>query len=575
MTTNNKNRHGLKEPETLTVSSALGNLLLERQLITAEELDRALNVQQQDGGELEDILLEQDLITSESLLELSSLRLGVPLIDLKQRQPQPEAIQLIPEKLARKYNVLPLEIVDGCLLLVMANAEDLLAYQDAESVSGMRVIPAMAAPDDIKRAIEQNYKGNGQINADIQNLVETQTERKAEKTSVKVEGPLDRVIETIIFDAVRDRASDILIEPQRERLRIRCRIDGVLHEVQSLPIGIHPAMLSWIKVRAKMNITERRRPQDGHFNLKAGEKDVDIRVATYSTAFGEMATLRLLNREFTFIELEELGFNPWSLGRFEHLLRAPYGIILIAGPTGSGKTTTLYASVNRLKQVGCNILTIEDPIEYEFDGVNHGQVNQKAGLTFAAGIRSMLRLDPDIIVVGEIRDRETAQMAVEAALTGCLVLSSIHAGDAARVFSRMLHLGVEPYLLASSVVGVVAQRVVRRVCSYCRKPAKPTAQEKSAFEKEMNEELVHYQRGAGCNLCAHTGYLGRIGLFEVMLASDAIQQMLAKSDSPQQIETQAIKEGMMSMRTDGMTKVKEGTTTPSEVIRSVFSIYEP
>ncbi len=570
-----RKNHDHEERENTGTSKGLAELLLERETVTPEQLEKALKMQQEDGGELENILLDLEMVTRDELLEVASVSMGIPLVELKHREPQQEALAVIPQKLARRHNVLPLEIIDGCLLLVMADPKDIVAYLDAQSISCMRVIPAMAAPDDIKKAIDRYYRSDGQITADIQQVMgASETRRKVEKPAVsRVGGPLDRVVEAIILDAVRDRASDILIEPQKERLRVRYRIDGVLHQVRSLPLDIHPVILSWLKVQAKVNITEQRRPQDGHFSLKSGRTEVDVRMATFCTAFGEMAVLRLLNREFTFIEMDKLGFNPWSLGRYQHLLNTPHGMILVAGPTGSGKTTTLYASINHLRRAECNILTIEDPVEYEFDGVNHGQVNVRAGLTFAAGVKAMLRLDPDVIVVGEIRDRETAQMAVEAALTGCLVLSSIHAGDAVRVFTRMLHLGVESYLLSSSIVGVVAQRVVRRVCSHCARRAQPTPNEKSTFEKEMGEELKYYMRGKGCNFCAHTGYLGRIGLFEVLLSSDAILQMLARGMSPQQIEAQAIKEGMMSMRMDGMTKVKQGLTTPSEVIRSVFSVY--
>ena len=566
-------RRNVTEPIISLVPQNLGQMLVERGLVTTEQLENASKLQLENGGELGDILLEQGVITSGALLTVNSLRLGIPLIDLKQQQPQRQAIDLIPDKLARKYNVLPLEIADSCLVLVMANPENILAYQDAQSVSRMRIKPVMAAAEDIREAINYSYKGCGQIADDVRQVVGTETEKSADRLTTKVNGgPLDRVIETIILDAVRDRASDIHIEPQKDRLRIRYRIDGVLHENQFLPSSIQPMMLSWLKVQAKMDITEQRRPQDGHFNLKAEGQDVDIRMATYSTPFGEMAVLRLLNREFTFIELSKLGFNPKSQGRYENLLKAPFGMILVAGPTGSGKTTTLYASINRIKREACNILTIEDPIEYQFDDVSQGQVNPKAGVTFASGLRTMLRLDPDVIIVGEIRDRETAQMAIEAALTGCLVLSSIHAGDAARVFSRLLYLGVEPYLLASSIVGVVAQRVIRRLCHHCCVAVEPVPDEASVYEKVMNEVLHSYQRGEGCNFCAKTGYLGRIGLFEVMPVSDAIQQMLVKGASPQQIEAQAITEGMMTMQMDGMTKVKEGITAPSEVLRSIFSV---
>lgn len=552
----------------------LGEVLIERELITTEQLNEALELQRKNGGRgVGDILAEQGLVTQDDLVTATSLCLGIPLIDLNRQKPQHKAIGLIPSALARKYNVLPLDIVDNCLVLVMAHPEDSRAYHDIQEVAGKIVEPVMAAPDDIRQAIDKNYGQTVKIADDIQEMAGAHAQETVEEPLEKVgDSPLARVVNMLVSEAVQDRASDIHIEPQKERVRIRYRIDGVLQEVRSLPLSIHPIVISRLKILGKMNIAEQRRPQDGHFSMKVGDQDIDIRVATYRTACGEMAVLRLLNRAFTFYELPELGFNPWSLGMYQHLLEAPFGMLLVVGPTGSGKTTTLYASINRLKQDERNILTIEDPIEYEFDDVNQGQVNIKAGLTFANGLRAMLRLDPDIIVVGEIRDSETAQMAIQAALTGRLVISSMHANDASRAFARLMDLGIEPSLISSSIVGVIAQRIVRRVCPHCRAPSEPTPNEQAVYEEEMNEALESFQHGAGCNSCANTGYLGRIGLFEVMLVSDKIQRMLAKGTTPQQIETQAIKEGMVSMRKDGMMKVKEGLTTPSEVLKSVFSL---
>jgi len=555
-------------------SKKLGEILVERELITREQLEKAVKLQRKDGRGLGDILVEQELVTPDDLIMATSLCLGVPLIDLNEQKPQPQAIALIPQALARKYNILPLDIVDNCLVLVMANPEDSLAYQDVQDVAGKIVEPVMAAPDDIRKAIDKNYKHTGKITAEIQELAGVHTPQTVEEPLEKIaDSPLARVINLIISEAVKDRASDILIEPQKDRICVRCRIDGVLHEVRSLPLSVHPLIISRLKLVAKMNIAVQKRPQDGHFSAKVEGQDIDIRVATYRTAWGEMAALRLLNRAFTFLELNELGFNSWSLGRYQHLLEAPFGMLLVVGPTGSGKTTTLYASINRLKKKERNILTVEDPIEYEFDSVNQGQVNPKAGLTFASGLRAMLRLDPDVIVVGEIRDRETAQMGIQAALTGRLVLSSMHANDTARAFFRLMDLGIEPSLISSSVVGIVAQRIVRRVCPSCCAPSQLAPNEQTFYEEEMGEVLDHFQHGEGCDFCSNTGYIGRVGLFEVMLVSDKIQRMLVKGATPQQIEAQAIKEGMIPMRRDGMMKVKEGITTPSEVLKSVFSIH--
>ncbi len=569
-------RSGDNNSTALPPNKSLGEILVARNLITTHQLETALKLQQGDGRELGNILVHQRLITPEDLLEINSVHLGIPTVNLRTQEAQAEAIALIPETLARKYDILPLEVHNGSLTLAMANPENYHACQDAQMVSGKRIIPVLATLTEIRRAINHSYKsgeGSVQIASEVEKLAQPEIPAGiVESTARESDRPLDRIINHIILEAVEDRASDIHIEPQKERVRIRYRIDGALHEVQSLPLKLHLPMIARLKILGKMNIAEKRRPQDGHFSVDADGQEIDIRVATFCTASGEIAVLRVLNRAFTFIDLDQLGFDSWSLGRYRHLLQSPYGMILVAGPTGSGKTTTLYASINHLRRGANNILTIEDPIEYEFEGVNQGQVNSKAGLSFASGLRAMLRLDPDVMVVGEVRDKETAQMATEAALTGCLVLSSIHAGDAARVFSRLIHFGIEPYLISSSILGVVAQRIVRRVCPHCSVPKEPGADEARAYEEQMNEKLQYYNQGKGCDLCADTGYLGRVGLFEVMLVSDTIQRMLSNGVSPQEIEVQAIREGMTSMKADGMSKVKAGITTPSEVIKSVFSV---
>ncbi len=557
------------EPDKMPVSC-------ETHATQPESRDQPQTQASGNGNGIFNILIKEGLIPPDE--PTASFKHGVPLVSLKEREIQREALALIPERLARKYKVLPLEVKNGCLTLVMTDPEDSLAYRDAQSVSGMRVIPVTADPAEIEESIRLCYKTGGPVSEDIEKLASDEIDQDSRSTVEVADAPIDRVIKLIIQEAIHSRASDIHIEPQSDSLRIRYRIDGVLHEIQRLPLNIHNKLLSRLKLQAKMDIAERRRPQDGHFNFDIDEQTVDVRIGTFCTVFGEMAVLRLLNRNFTLLQLDELGLDSWSLARYKHLLQAPYGMILVAGPTGSGKTTTLYASINHLKREGANIITIEDPVEYEIDGVNHCQTNIKANLNFANGIRAMLRLDPDVIVVGEIRDRETAQTAVEASLTGCLVLSSIHASDAARAFTRMLHLGVEPYLLSSSVIGVVAQRIVRRVCHHCAVRKEPTPNEKTAYAKWMNAQLEFYQSGTGCKFCANTGYHKRIGLFEVLLVSDSIRQIVVDDNaSPRKVREAAFNEGMIPLEEDGMSKVREGITTPSEVLRSVFAAdsFEP
>jgi general secretion pathway protein E len=386
------------------------------------------------------------------------------------------------------------------------------------------------------------------------------------------EAPVVRAIDLLIRQAVRDRASDVHIEPQEDYLRIRYRIDGILHETLRLPLAVHPTLISRLKIMAGLNIAERRRPQDGQITFPLGDRSVDIRMASINTVYGEQVVLRILDKSFAFRALPEIGFRHETLAQYQNMLKAPFGMILISGPTGSGKTTTLYASVNQMDNIGRNTITIEDPVEYRFGDINQVQINTQAGLTFAAGLRACMRLDPDVILVGEIRDAETAQIAVQAALTGHLVLSSIHANDTASVIFRLIDLGVEPFLVASALVGVVAQRMTRQVCPHCAHvvPAKP--EEALAYEEEMGEKKEEFVYGSGCNFCANTGYLGRTAIFEVMTTTESIRRMMLTSNSADDIRAQAYKDGMMSLWHDGMLKVQQGITTPFEVQRNVYSI---
>jgi len=377
----------------------------------------------------------------------------------------------------------------------------------------------------------------------------------------------------LVAQAVSDRASDIHIEAQEDRLRIRFRIDGVLTDILSLPLSAHGPLLSRIKILAGMNIAEQRRPQDGQMTVRVRDKDIDIRVATMATVHGERATLRILDKSLSLISLSQLGLMTDSLAKFQMMARNPFGLVLVGGPTGSGKTTTLYALINTFDRTGRNIVTIEDPVEYRFNDISQNQVNVKADVTFASGLRALMRHDPNVILVGEIRDQETAAIAVQAALTGHLVLSSVHANDSVGVVFRMMNLGVEPYLLTSTLVGVSTQRMARRLCPHCLIPYKPTPEELDAYDKEVAERPpVFYGAGTGCNMCADTGYQGRIGLFEVLVMTDGMRKMIRSSATAVDLKAQALEEGMVTMKRDGMLKVKEGQTSISEVLRRVFTI---
>jgi len=485
---------------------------------------------------------------------------------------QPEALQLIPEVMARRYNAMPLAISGNTLQVAMADPTDIFALEAFSALSRMRIKPIAANAKEVRESIDFNYKGYGEIEKQISRISipgEATEERLA--ISADTDAPLAQALNLIIEEAVKARSSDIHIEPEEDRLRVRYRIDGTLQDMMSLPLNIHLALVSRIKILADMNIADRHRPQDGQFSTEAKGRQIDIRVATAPTVNGEMAELRLLDKAVATLGLAELGMLPDSQAKYEGMLKVPYGMILISGPTGAGKTTTLYASINSLDCMGRNIVTVEDPAEYRFKDINQIQINPQAGITFASGLRSILRLDPDIIMVGEIRDAETANIAVQAALTGHLMLSSVHASDATGVLSRLLDLGIEPFLIASAVIGVVAQRMVRSICLDCSHLIEAPVVEQMAYQKEIGEKQTEFLYGTGCKSCAYTGYLGRTGIFEILAMSDTIRTMLSNQASSSQIRAQALKDGMVTMMNDGMRKVKEGITTPSEVLRNAYS----
>ncbi|MFA5450940.1 MAG: GspE/PulE family protein [Dehalococcoidales bacterium] len=485
---------------------------------------------------------------------------------------QPEAIQLIPEVLARRYSAVPVSVKGKTLEVAMADPTDILALEAFSIQSKMRIRPIEASAKEVREAIDFNYKAYGEIEQQISsiNYSGTQTEEKYD-IDAAVDAPLARALNLIIDEAIKARASDIHIEPQEERVRARYRIDGTLHDVMSLPLDIHSALISRIKIMSNLNIADHFRAQDGQFNTRTTGRDIDVRVAISPTVHGEMAVLRLLDKTTATLELSELGMLPDSLERYNKLLKVPYGMILLSGPTGAGKTTTLYASVNSLDKQSRKIITIEDPAEYRFDEINQIQVNNQAGITFASGLRSILRLDPDVILVGEIRDAETANIAVQAALTGHLMLSSIHANDTIGVLFRLIDLGVEPYLISSAMIGVVAQRMVRRICPDCVQTVEAPIVEQMAYEREIGVKRKLFPYGAGCKTCAYTGYRGRTVIMELLHMTDNIRRMLIKGASISDLREQAVKEGMVPMIRDGMLKVQANITTPSEVLRCAFT----
>jgi general secretion pathway protein E len=491
---------------------------------------------------------------------------------LLRQMPQPEALQLIPEVIARRYNAIPLTISGRTLEVAIVDPTDIFALEALSAQSRMRIKPVAATAQEVRDAIDFNYKAYGEIETQISSI-SIPAEATDEKLAIRAatDTPLVQALNLIIEEAVKARASDIHIEPEEDRVRIRYRIDGTLQDTMSTPLSVHRALISRIKILSQLNIADHFRPQDGQFSTEAKGRQIDVRVATAPTVLGETATLRLLDKSLATLGLSELGLLPDTLAKYESMLKVPYGMILISGPTGAGKTTTLYASINSLDTHGRNIVTIEDPAEYRFKEINQIQVNPQAGITFASGLRSILRLDPDVILVGEIRDAETANIATQAALTGHLMLSSIHANDVASVLSRLLDLKVEPFLIASAVIGVVAQRMVRRICPDCGRLIEAPSVEQMAYEKEMGEKQTQFLYGTGCKSCAYTGYLGRTGIFEILTMSDTIGMMVCNQASSSAIRAQALKDGMISMINDGMRKVKAGITTPAEVLRNAYT----
>jgi general secretion pathway protein E len=490
---------------------------------------------------------------------------------LLRQMPQPEALQLVPEVMARRYNAIPLTISGKTLEVAMADPTDIFALEALAAQTRMRIRPIAATAQEVRDAIDFNYKGFGEIEKQVSSI-DIPVEETDEKLALRAttDTPLVQALNLIIDEAVKARASDVHIEPEEDRVRVRYRIDGTLQDTMSLPLNIHRALISRIKILAEMNIADHFRPQDGQFSTQSKGREIDIRVATAPTVWGETAVLRLLDKSLAALGLSELGMLPDTLAKYDNMLKIPYGMILISGPTGAGKTTTLYASINSLDTQGKNIITIEDPAEYRFKDINQIQVNTQAGITFASGLRSILRLDPDVVLVGEIRDAETANIAVQAALTGHLMLSSIHANETASVLTRLVDLKVEPFLVASAVVGVVAQRMVRRICPDCGRLIEAPLVEQMAYEKEMGEKQAKFLYGTGCKSCSYTGYLGRTGIFEILTMSDTIGGMICGQAGSSAIRAQALKEGMTSMLNDGMRKVKEGITTPAEVLRNAY-----
>lgn len=493
-------------------------------------------------------------------------------VDLEKFDIDANATMTMTEEIARKYNVIPIEFDGGQLVVAMENPEDVFLIDTLSMLVGFDIRPVRANKDQISAAINRFYKMAEvvEVGEEIENLIGevSESERLETISEIAEDAPIVKLVNLIIARGVRSRASDIHIEPQERDVRIRYRVDGVLQEVMQSPKRLQPAIISRVKIMANLDIAERRKPQDGHCALTIGGKIYDFRVATLPTIYGERIVLRVLAKDSVLMDLEDLGFLKDSLEKYRSAFLKPYGAILVTGPTGSGKSTTLYATLNVLNDNQKNIITIEDPVEYRIKGINQVQISTKVGLTFARSLRAVLRTNPDIVMVGEIRDQETASIAVESALTGHLVLSTLHTNDAPSAVSRLIEMGVEPFLVSSAIDCVQAQRLARRLCSECKEPYKP--QEKRLEELGFpldNGEIPTFYKPRGCSKCSNTGYRGRIGIYEVMPISEDIEILASKKASSEEIKKVAIKEGMRTLREDGYIKVKRGITSIEEVLR--------
>ncbi|MDO8750724.1 MAG: GspE/PulE family protein, partial [Dehalococcoidia bacterium] len=544
--------------------------LVQGGFITEARLDQA----RQRGGDLLETLVSMRFIGRESLITALSLQLRVPVVDLKQMEVDPEAVKLLPEQYARQHRVLPVGFAsDGSLRVATKSPNDFQLSSQLSSVTGRQVRFALALGEGLEALIDRCYAAGpvarpqpGEAKAAVAGLPALAAGPGAGQLAESVaQLPAVQAVELVTLQAVKQKASDVHMVPQPDSARVLFRLDGVLTQRTVLPLTLHESMVSRIKVLAGLDIAERRRPQDGSFAMQFGERRVDFRVATVGTTWGEMMVMRILDRTGRVLVLEDVGLDSTPLQVVRQLLAMPHGLILVSGPTGSGKTTTLYAAVSELVTKRGNIMTIEDPVEIRMEQLNQIQVNPEAGVDFATGLRSIMRLDPDVILVGEIRDGETARTAVDAAMTGHLVLGSIHSNDAPSAVVRLTEMGVESYLVATCVLGTVAQRLVRKVCSHCAEPKEAGAMESIVYEQEMEEEAGMFSVGKGCNFCDWSGYSGRTGVFEVLAVSPEVRRLIRSGATGQEIRQRAESEGLIPLQKAGFLKAKQGVTTLEEV----------
>ena len=568
------------------MSSRLGEILVKDNLITADQLKQALDHQKKNGGRLGTCLVKLGLVSDDDITAVLSRQYGVPSINLKFYEVDPAVIKLVPQETATRYQIVPLSRVGSTLTIAMTDPTNVFAMDDIKFMTGFNVEPVVASETAISEAIHKFY-GDVESVEELDKVMKDLTgeegdalELAGEEAEMDLatlekaaeEAPIIKLVNLILTDAVKRGASDIHVEPYEKEYRVRFRIDGVLQNVMAPPLKLKDAITSRVKIMSKLDISEKRLPQDGRIMIKylkdGKKKELDFRVSTVPTLFGEKIVLRLLDKENLRLDMTKLGFETESLSKFERQILKPYGMVLVTGPTGSGKTNTLYSSVARLNTTDTNIMTAEDPVEFQLPGINQVQMKEQIGLNFASALRAFLRQDPNIILVGEIRDFETAEIAVKAALTGHLVLSTLHTNDAPSTISRLMNMGIEPFLVATSVNLICAQRLVRRICANCKEPMQiqPQALIDAGYSPDDANKVI-IQHGRGCSICNNTGYKGRVGLYEVMEIHDELRELILVGASALELKKKALENGMITLRRSGLLKAAAGLTTMEEVLR--------
>ena len=553
----------------------LGDILVDANLITEDQLNYALQMQKTTGKKLGEVLTEEEIVSEKEIIEVLELQLGIPHMDLNKFFINPEITKLIDEKVARRYNIIPISKSGNVITLAMSDPLNIFAIDDVKVITGLEVKPVISVAKDIESAID-NYYENETAKQALEEFKENyEVEDIDDLDQVMLDdinnAPVVKLVNSIVKQAIKMKASDIHIEPFEHFVRVRFRVDGDLQEIMTPAKTTHSAIVTRIKIMAKMDIVEKRIPQDGRIEMNMDGKEVDLRISVLPTVYGEKIVIRLLDRANFLFSKKQLGFSDVNLKRFDSIIKNPNGIILVTGPTGSGKSTTLYTVLKELNEMSKNIITVEDPVEYQLEGVNQVSVNTKVGLTFASGMRSILRQDPDIIMIGEIRDGETAEIAIRASITGHVVLSTMHTNDTASTVARLVDMDIEPYLVSSSVVGVTAQRLVKKVCEGCKIEYQASKEQKMILGIDTSEEVLLY-KGEGCNVCGDSGYKGRTGIHEIMIVDKDVRNLINEGSTIDSIRDINIKKGMITLKQNCVELVLQGITTVEEVLRVAYSL---